>query len=141
MTAKGSDYAFNHTGFNAWAAERKLMAARCQQCGTLHLPPRNLCSHCYSAAVDWVELSGRGELTGFTWIYVGLPAMLEEGYDRAHPYCVGVVKLEEGPSISAQLVEMDEAEVSVGMKLEKTFVEQGSGKEKRTMLAFKKRDA
>jgi uncharacterized OB-fold protein len=98
------DQAFDHTGWSQHLAEGRLMAARCQTCGTLHLPPRSLCTHCFGVDMEWEQLSGQGKLAAFTWIHVGLPAIAAQGYDRSHPYCVGVVRLEEGPAVSAQIL-------------------------------------
>ncbi len=95
---------FNHTGYHQYLAERRLMAARCTYCGEIHLPPRPLCPRCYRAELEWVELSGEGRLEGFTFIFVGLPAMTAQGYSREKPYCSGVVRLKEGPVITAQIL-------------------------------------
>jgi uncharacterized OB-fold protein len=51
----------------------------------------------------------------------------------------GVVKLEEGPMISAQILGLDAAqpEIShIGTPLTVTFIERGEEEEKRTFLAF-----
>jgi uncharacterized OB-fold protein len=96
---------FTHSGFLQQLAAGRLAAARCRTCQALLLPPRSLCPHCYSAELEWLPLSGRGLLLGFATIYVGLPTMAAAGYDRQHPYCSGVVRLAEGPAISAMLLD------------------------------------
>lgn len=98
------DAPFNHHGFLQQLAEGHLAAARCRACDALLLPPRSLCPNCYSSEMEWLPLSGRGSLLGYTFIYIGLPAMTAAGYDRLHPYCSGVVRLEEGPAISALII-------------------------------------
>ena len=50
---------------------------------------------------------GGRELEAFTAVHIGLTAMIEAGYDRFNPYCSGIVKLAEGPSISAQILGVD----------------------------------
>jgi len=128
---------FNHAGFTAYLAERKLMGTRCAGCGQIFLPPRQLCPRCYRTDMEWVELSGEGTLEGFTAISVGLPDMIAAGYNREKPYCAGIVRLAEGPAISGQIVAEDgacPAEIAVGMPLRAVFLRRGQ----ETILAFEK---
>ncbi len=85
--------------FHRFLNEEKLMGSKCKKCGTLFLPPRPICIKCFSREVEWVELKGKGKLLTFTSINVGPTWMVEQGYDRTHPYCSGVVELEEGVKI------------------------------------------
>ena len=56
---------------------------------------------------DWEELGGRGKLVAFTTIHIAPTAMIEAGYSRDNPYCTGIVRLAEGPAISAQILGVD----------------------------------
>jgi len=127
---------FNHTGFNQYLAERRLMAARCTHCGAVHLPPRPLCPRCYHADMEWVELPGEGRLEGFTFIYIGLPGMAAQGYSRQNPYCSGIVRLAGGPAVAAQILtnETPPDAVRVGAPLRAVFLDQGDTGE--VTLAF-----
>ena len=115
-----------------YLAEKKLMGSHCPKCSTIDLPPRRLCSSCLSES-QWKELSGKGELKTFTGVYVGAKVMTDKGYDRNHPYVFAVVKMEEGPSISGQLVGIDENDPKtyhIGMKVEVTYLKSEIGKNK-----------
>jgi uncharacterized protein len=130
---------FNHIGFNAHLSQERLMGVLCINCGALFVPPRELCTACFRTEMKWQALSGAGRLVGFTAIHVGLPALAQEGYDMEHPYCSGVVKLSEGPSISAQIIGVDGAHpetVHVGMPLQVAFISRGRDAERRIYLAF-----
>ncbi len=119
---------FNYIGFHQYLAEGRLMGARCSACGAVFLPPRPMCPHCYGTAMEWVELSGEGRITGYTTIYVGLPVLAAEGYSRQKPYCSGVVRLKEGPVITTQILETDgglPAGIQVGMPVRAVFLERG----------------
>lgn len=105
---------------------KKLMGTRCKDCGELYAPVRKLCIKCNSPNMEWVEMSGKGELSAFTCITVGTPYFIEKGYDRNKPYCFSVIKLEEGPMVSAQLVGVDETKpetIKIGMPLKVKFLE------------------
>ena len=65
--------------------------------------------------------------------------MVEAGYNAKNPYCVGIVALEEGPRISAQIVGLDLADpgkIKIGMPVRKTVVERGPEDKRKKVLAF-----
>ena len=126
--------------FNHFLNEEKLMGSRCKKCGTLFSPPRPICIKCFSREIEWAKLSGKGKLAAFTCIYVGPPWMIKQGYDRKHPYCSGVVDLEEGTKIDARIEGVDASKpetIKIGMPLTVTYLHHGEGEEMETFLAFK----
>lgn len=134
-----SERAFTEESFQQFLSEGKLMGSRNQTTGEVFVPPRPMCPRTYSTEMEWVELSGRGELAAFTAIYVGPMAMVGAGYDRSHPYCSGIVRLVEGPSISAQILGVDAAQpetIAIGTPLRAAFIKREQGKDARTYLAF-----
>ena len=122
---------FNHTGFSQYLAERRLMAARCTHCGEMYLPPRPLCPRCYYADMEWVELPGEGRLEGFTFVHIGLPGMAAQGYSHQNPYCSGIVRLADGPTVAAQILtkETPPDAIRVGATLRAVFNDQGDSGE------------
>ncbi len=135
---------FTGTAFNKALGEGKLMGTVCTACGAIHVPPRPICPNCHSSAVEWRELSGRGRLAAYSVIFIAPTAMLAEGYGRTNPYCAGVVKLEEGPSISAQIVGVDVAHpetIAIGTPLTAVFLHHGDEAAPQTRLAFTAEEA
>jgi uncharacterized OB-fold protein len=129
------------SSFYQFLGERKLMGSQCQSCGTLHVPPRAICPDCYGADMEWVEMSGEGELVAFTTIHIAPTAMIEAGYDRKNPYCTGIVQLAEGPAVSAQILGVDPTkpqEIEIGTPLRVAFIQRGEGEQARTYLAFER---
>ena len=59
------------------------------------------------------KFSGRGEVYSHTTVHNP-----PEGYQEMAPYTVALVKLEEGPLITAQLTDVDNDEVEIGMPVE-----------------------
>lgn len=126
--------------FRKFLNENKLMGSKCKKCGTLYSPPRPICLSCRSDEMEWVELKGKGKLLTFTCIYVGPSWMCEQGYDRQHPYCSGVVGLEEGVNIDARIegVDVDKPEtIKIGIPLTVDFLHHGEEDQMETYLAFK----
>jgi uncharacterized OB-fold protein len=58
-------------------------------------------------------LSGRGEVYSFTTMY-----NVPHGYDEQKPYTVALVKLVDGPMVTAQLTDVAPDEVKIGMPVE-----------------------
>jgi len=120
-------------------AEKKLMGSKCKDCGAMYVPVRKLCPKCNIANMEWTEMSGKGEIAAFTSITVGTPFFVEKGYDRNRPYCFSVIKLNEGPMVSGQLIGVDESKpetISIGMPVKATFIETDIRGETRVDLGF-----
>lgn len=130
---------FTAQEFRRQLAAHKLMGARCTDCGAIYVPPRPVCPECLNAALEWVELSGAGQLVAYTVIVVAPTMMLEAGYGRKNPYCTGVVALAEGPRVSAQILGVDVAHpesIHIGQSVKVVFIERGEGETRRTFLGF-----
>lgn len=59
-----------------------------------------------------VQLGGKGEVYSFTTV-TDPPA----GYEEQAPYILALVKLDEGPMVTAQLTDLD-GPVAIGMRVE-----------------------
>jgi len=133
------DQTFTHTTFSQHLAEHKLMGTECVACGEQFLPPRPMCTNCFGSEMRWVELGTRGTLAAFTTVHIASTAMIQAGYGRDNPHCSGIVQLENGLSISAQILGVDTGNpgsIKIGSPVEAVFVERGEGDQKQTFLAF-----
>ena len=90
-----------------------LVGEVCPHCGAKIFPPRDVCPTCGKEAKEEYTFSGRGEVYSYTTVY-SAPG----GYEENVPYTVALVKLEEGPLITAQLTDADEDELEIGMPVE-----------------------
>lgn len=107
---------FTIESFYQFTAEKKLMAAKCQKCGALLLPPRPMCTECLSTRFKWVELKKRGKLLTYTVIHVP-PAQ----FQSLAPYALGIIELEEGPRLPGVIRGIDPEKIKIGMKLKVDF--------------------
>ncbi len=65
--------------------------------------------------------------------------MAEQGFDRKNPYCVGVVELDEGTRVNAQIIGFDTnrpESIPVGTRLQATFIHVGENEFRKSCLAF-----
>lgn len=95
-------------------AERyNLVGETCDSCGVKLFPPRDVCLECEAPAQELYTFTGAGEVFSYTTIY-DAPA----GFEHMAPYTVALIKLEEGPLLTAQLTDMADDEVEIGMPVE-----------------------
>jgi uncharacterized protein len=98
------------------AAEGRLVAQRCGTCGKLRHPPRPMCPECHALDVEAVELSGRGTLYSYAVLHHPQHPAFE------YPVLAALVDLDEGVRLVSNLVEVEPADVAIGMRLQATFV-------------------
>jgi uncharacterized protein len=98
------------------AAAGRLNAQRCGECGVLRHPPRPMCPHCHSLAIDVIELSGRGTL----YSYAILHHPKSPAFD--YPVRAALVDLEEGIRVLSELTEIATEDIHIGMPLQVSFV-------------------
>jgi uncharacterized OB-fold protein len=99
--------------------EHKLMVQRCEQCGKFRFYPGTFCTNCLSSELEWKEVSGRGTVYSYSIVY--RPPFKNISMDV--PYVVALIELNEGVRMMSNIVECPLHEISVGMKVQVTFIE------------------
>jgi len=96
-----------------------LIGNTCKECNRIYFPPRESCPHCRRKSMGKMEtfkLSGEGEVETYTIIYDA-----PEKFEGQAPYPIAIIKLKEGPKITAQIVDCKSKDVKIGMKVQSTF--------------------
>lgn len=91
----------------------RLVGETCDTCGVKLFPPRDVCLECAAPAKELYTFTGTGEVFSYTTIY-DAPV----GFEQNAPYTVALVKLEEGPLVTAQLTDVTKDEIHIGMPVE-----------------------
>lgn len=91
----------------------QLVGEVCPNCNNKVFPPRDVCPACEQEARTPFTFSGKGEVYSYSTIHAA-----PQGFEKYAPYTVALVRLAEGPLITAQLTDIDEEEVKVGMPVE-----------------------
>jgi uncharacterized OB-fold protein len=99
------------------ARAHQLLIQRCASCGTLRHPPLPACAVCQSLEWDTVEASGRGVLYSFVVVHYPQVAAFD------YPLPIGLVELEEGTRVVANIDGFAPGELKIGQPLQATFVE------------------
>ena len=108
-----------------------LVGEVCPHCDAKLFPPRDVCPECGGEAKNLYNFSGRGEVYSYTTVYEP-PA----GYEEYSPYTVALVKLAEGPLVTAQLTDVDQDKVEIGMPVEMVTRRLRSDGDERGMIVY-----
>ena len=97
--------------------EGLLRVQRCRDCGRQVFYPRSFCTHCLSESLDWVTVSGRAKLYSFTVVRRAMNPAFQEDV----PYVYAIVELEEGPRVTANVVNCPLEALRVDMPLKAIY--------------------
>lgn len=101
-----------------------LVGTQCVTCGTYYFPPRIICPKCRrKGKMKEHKFCGEGEVLTYTIIYSP-----PEGFENIKPYLLAIIKLKEGPSLTAQIIDCKIDDVKIGSKVKSVFrkiVEEG----------------
>jgi len=90
-----------------------LVGEVCPHCSAKLFPPRDICPECGGPAKTPFQFSGKGAVYSFSTIYSA-----PSGFEEFAPYVVAIVKLDEGPLVTAQLTDVEKENVYIGMPVE-----------------------
>jgi len=94
-----------------------LIGVKCKNCGTVYFPSRVLCPKCRrKTQMEEIKLSGKGKV--YTYSVVHTPP---KEFEKIAPYIIAIVELEEGPKVTAQIVDCDKDKIYIGMQVEAVF--------------------
>jgi len=108
-----------------------LVGEVCPHCESKIFPPRDVCPECSGEAKTPYTFSGRGEVYSFTTVH-NAPT----GFQEVAPYTVAMVKLEEGPMVTAQLTDLGAKPVEIGMPVEMVTRKLRPDGEERGLLVY-----
>ncbi len=108
-----------------------LVGEVCEHCNAKLFPPRDICPECGEEAKTLFQFSGKGEVYSYTTVYEA-----PEGYSEQAPYTLAMVKLSEGPLITAQLTDLGAQKPAIGMPVEMVTRLLRSATDERGMLIY-----
>lgn len=94
-----------------------LVGRLCRNCDTKYFPPIPLCTKCRrkSDLIDF-QFSGLGKVYSYTTIYDA-----PSGFKDLAPYVLALVRLDEGPLVLSQIVDVDPELLKIGMSVQVVF--------------------
>ncbi len=97
--------------------EHRLVLQRCRNCQKLVHYPRSNCPYCLGADLEWTEVPGNGVVYTYT---IARRATAPQFEDEV-PQKIAVVQLDEGPRLTTTLVNVNEDDIRVGMRVRPVF--------------------
>ena len=97
----------------------RLMGNMCGNCNRVFFPIRAVCPHCHRESIGKMkpmELSGRGEIVSFTIVHDTPPSFV-----RQRPYALALIKLDEGPVLTGQIVDAENDSIEIGKRVRSVF--------------------
>lgn len=85
----------------------RFIIQQCKDCGKHVFFPRLLCKFCGSAALKWVEPTGRA--------VVYSTSVVRQKPEKGGDYNVALIELEEGPRMMSRVIDVDPDKVTIGM--------------------------
>ena len=102
-----------------------LIGTHCKECGEYYYPPRNMCPTCRrDGELESYKFNGEGEIVTYTIIHTAA-----EGFEHQTPYALAIVKLDEGPRLTSQIIGKPE-EMKIGMRVKSVFRKLGQDSDK-----------
>jgi len=115
------DYKLTFKDYSKALTKGTLLGLKCKACGNITTPPKMTCQECAGTDLEVVEVKKKGKIVTFTNVSVA-----PEGRQNEVPYIIALVRLDEGPWIMGNLIDIDPAsanmdligrDVSVGFKV------------------------
>lgn len=110
------DRQFTVSSFYKFVSEKRLMAAKCNNCGSILLPPKPMCTNCLSTNLTWKEIEGIGKLLSYTVIHVA-----PEQFQSLVPYNVGIVEFKNGLRLPGMIRNVAPEKLRIGLELRISF--------------------
>ena len=101
---------FTIESFYKFVGEGKLMAAKCNKCGAVLLPPRPACSKCMSKDLQWTSVNPMGKLLTYTVIHVS-----PKEFETKAPYALGIVRFDNGGQLLGMVRDIEPTKLQIGM--------------------------
>ena len=91
----------------------RLEGTRCPNCDESYFPPRPVCPRCKASGLDPCAFRGTGTLYSYSRMM-----HTPRGFSTVGPYTVGMIRLDEGPLVMAQLTDVEGVDLSIDMRFE-----------------------
>ncbi|MCF2136857.1 MAG: Zn-ribbon domain-containing OB-fold protein [Candidatus Thorarchaeota archaeon] len=91
--------------------------SHCKTCDTYYFPPRLVCPKCRRKGdLEEFHFKGLGKIHTFAIV-----RQAPQDFKRQVPYIVAQVELDEGPRLTAQIVNCEPEEIEIGMRVRACF--------------------
>ena len=99
-----------------------LIGKKCPECSELIFPQRDVCTKCGCFELEEYKFNGKGKIVTFSIIRTPSndPDAIEYAA-RNTPYALAVIKLDEGPMLTTEIVDCNFEDIEIGKEVEVVF--------------------
>lgn len=106
-----------HARYWQGAREGKLLLQQCRECGTTWHQGSGFCPNCLAVDFDWTPASGTGSIYARIFMHqVYWPSFADDV-----PYNLVWVELDDGPMMTADIVDAPREDIEIGCRVEVIF--------------------
>lgn len=99
-----------------------LVGTHCEKCNEYFYPGRAICPVCRrDGKMESYKFKGTGEIVTYTITHTS-----SDDFDDLTPYALAIVKLDEGPRLTTQIVDDFEEKIAIGKRVHPVFRKLGS---------------
>jgi uncharacterized OB-fold protein len=91
----------------------ELRLQHCKQCNEYQYPPESFCYHCPSTDLEWEAVEGNGSVYSFIMVH----QRYHPAFGDRLPYNVAIIELDEGPRLIANVLDVGDKGVEIGMRV------------------------
>jgi uncharacterized OB-fold protein len=104
-----------------WAAakEGRLVMQKCANCGTVNFHPKPWCIECGSRDLEWTDIKPKGTVYSYTISHT--IAMNFPGWKDDLPVLLGLIDLDDGARMYAQVTHCSPEDIHIGMRVSAYF--------------------
>ena len=95
------------------AGQGRLSFQKCSACGYIRWPAAAICPECWSPDAEWTPVAPEGEI----WSFGIYDRAFSSAFEDDIPYVVALVTVDAGPQMITNIVDVDPADVTVGMRV------------------------
>ena len=101
------------------AKEGRLVMQKCANCGTVNFHPKPWCIECGSRDLEWTDIKPKGTVYSFTISHT--VAMNFPGWKDDLPVLLGLIDLDDGARMYAQVTHCTPEDIHIGMRVSAYF--------------------
>lgn len=109
----------------------KILAAKCDTCGKVFLPPRMYCEDCFCELTEWVEVSNKGTVDTFTVVHVD-----RDENPLESPEVWAFIRMEDTDGGFVHKVNVPPESVEIGMPVKAVFKKEKERKGRITDILY-----
>lgn len=98
--------------FIGYLEKGQVAATKCKACGMMFFPPRADCCGCLASDMEWVPVTGAGELLSFSKLQYG-----PVGFENDLPYTIAIAQFKDVKVFGRISKDIPDEKISIGMQL------------------------